>query len=102
MINVILVEEQSIVRRGIMMLLSIDPSFDIVGEVATVNEALEMLSKNGGADLLISDYDLSNSAGLTCLNGIKSEYPKFKLIYLSAVEDEHIVAQALENGASGY
>jgi two-component system, NarL family, nitrate/nitrite response regulator NarL len=99
-IRILLVDDHSLFREGLGRLLSSDPSLRVIGQCATVSEAVELLSQSP-ADVILLDYDLGEETGLRLF----AELPRLKsearvLLVTAGLSDEAIV-RVMEAGASG-
>lgn len=99
--RVILVEDHTIVRKGLRSLLETIPGVKVVGEASTGLEALDLVSESM-PEVVIMDISLSGLNGLEATRRIKKVAPQCKVLILSMHADENYVIQSLEAGASGY
>jgi len=102
MINIIIAEDQKLVRDGIKMLLNEEPEFNVVAEASNGSRVLDLLNQNIIADLILSDIAMPEMDGMTMLNRVKQMYPKIKVVFLSISEDLEQIADAINQGASGF
>lgn len=100
-IKVLLVDDHSIVRNGLRMLLELDQRIEICGEASTLNEAL-IKTSNINPDVILLDFKLPDGDGIIGCNNIKKQFPNIKIIILTAYADDHIVIEAIRSGADGY
>jgi two-component system nitrate/nitrite response regulator NarL len=61
-IRILLVDDHSLFREGIMQLLTAEGDLDVVAQCSTVSEAAELL-RNTEVDLILLDYDLYGRPG---------------------------------------
>lgn len=78
-----------------------DAGYEVVGEAPNGQTALQ-LAKETTPDLVTLDVILPDNTGLDVLKGIKQDQPDMKVIIVSAVGQEVIVNEAIENGALAY
>jgi two-component system chemotaxis response regulator CheY len=78
-----------------------DAGYNIVGEAADGETAMRM-AKETNPDLVTLDLILPDNTGLDVLKGIHKDNPNMKVIIVSAVGQEAIVNEAIENGAKAY
>ena len=100
-VKVLLVDDHSIVRNGLRMLLELDHRFEICGEASTLSEAI-IMSCNTNPDVILLDFKLPDGDGIIGCNNIKKQYPNIKIIILTAYAHDHIVIEAIRSGADGY
>lgn len=101
MINVLLVEDQNLVRAGLRALLDRQEDICIVGEATNGEEAIQM----AGAlqpNLVLMDLKLPKVDGIEATRQIKDRHREIEVLVLSAYEDDESVFQAIQAGASGY
>lgn len=101
-IKVFLVEDHNIVRNGIRTLLERQTDIEIVGEAATVNEAIVKLRSDIHADIILSDFNMPDQSGLDLIHMVRHEFEQIKIIILTMLENENYVRQSIAAGASGY
>jgi len=101
-IKVLLVEDHTIVREGLMVLLtSRKDTFDICGEARDGREAV-ILAKQLNPDIVLMDVSLPILNGIEATSLIKQSLPKTKIIALTMYINEEFVLQMIKAGASGY
>lgn len=100
-LSVIVVDDHSVVRRGIAALLRVDGRFEVVAEAANGEEALAW-AERVGAGIMILDMQMPRVNGLDTLRRLTREQPGIKVLVLSMYDDVALVAQALHEGACGY
>lgn len=87
-------------RESLSRLLEAEPSIRMVGDCASVGEALAILKENP-VDLILLDYDLGEEQGLSLIDACaKLGFPG-KILMLTAGMSEAGTLRALEAGASG-
>ena len=100
-IQLLVVDDHPLFRRGMIALLSQDDRFEIVGEAGDVGEALRVLAKTQ-PDLLLLDNHLPGVKGLDAIASLKAERPNLRILMLTVSEDEEDLLKALQYGADGY
>ncbi|WP_066875127.1 response regulator transcription factor [Clostridium mediterraneense] len=101
MINVILIDDQQIIREGLKMLLSLDDDINIVAEGTDGSEALELIEKYS-PDVLLMDIRMPIMNGVEATKLIKEKYPDIKILILTTFNDNDYIFDSLKNGANGY
>jgi len=99
--NIIVADDHSVVRRGLLQIVGSQPGWRVVAEVATVDELLPTLRKTS-ADLMILDVSLEGRSGLDLLSTIRAEFPSLPILMLSMHAEEQYALHCLRAGASGY
>lgn len=97
----ILVVDDSYYMRTMLKNLLADAGHDIIGEAANGEEALS-LAKTLSPDMVTLDVILPDTTGLEVLKEIKKEMPNLKVVIVSAVGQELVVNEAIQNGAIAY
>jgi len=99
--SVMIVDDQTLFRRGLVKLLESDPRIKIIDDVANGAEAIERIAKNP-PDIVLIDIKMPVMDGIEATRRIVSAYPKIKVLILTTFENDGYVVQALKAGASGY
>lgn len=100
-INVLLVEDQCLVRSGLRALLDREADIKVVGEAEDGEEAVRMVGELA-PDLVLMDIRLPRVDGIEATRRIKDAHGGVEVLVLSAYEDDETVFQAIQAGASGY
>lgn len=101
MINVLVVDDHAIVRRGIVNILSTEEDISVTGEASCYDELFELLNKVQ-FDIVILDITMPGKNGLDTLIELKELYRDMKVIILSMHSDEEIIKRAFKTGCSAY
>lgn len=101
MINILIADDHSVVRRGIKQILSEEPDMQVLGEASNSDEILSQLYDKEWS-LLILDITMPGKSGLDSLIEIKQRKPELKVLVLSMHPDEEIAVRSLKTGADGY
>jgi DNA-binding NarL/FixJ family response regulator len=101
MIRTILVDDQSLIRRGLRALLKTDPEVEIVGEAENGRAAIELVATLH-PDLVLMDVRMPIVDGVAGTHEICQRFPQTKVLILTTFDDREYVTQALQAGASGY
>jgi len=101
MINILLAEEQKIVREGIKSLLKDEPGISIVAEARNGKELLDKLAEEK-PNLAIIDLNLPVQDGIETTRFIKENHKDIKVLILSMIDSENFLTKGLESGADGF
>lgn len=101
MINILIADDHSVVRRGIKQILSEESDMQVSGEAANSSEIFTLLDEKQW-DLLILDITMPGRSGLDALVEIKQKKPDLRILILSMHPEEEIAVRALKSGADGY
>lgn len=100
-IRVLIAEDHTIVRQGLVALLRSEPEIEVAGEASDGFEAVEM-AKKLLPDIVLMDIAMRNLNGLEATRKIKKLFPQIKVLVLTMYENEEWIFQVLKAGASGY
>ncbi len=100
-IRVLVVDDHTLFRSGLKMLLEKEADMRVVADVASAEEALEMIKSNQ-LDMILMDIGLPGIDGLEATHRVKELIPEAKIIILTMYNDEPYLLKALEAGAAGY
>ena len=101
MTSVLVVDDHPVVRQGLRALLSNHAHFEIVGEAASVEEALAV-HRRTHPDVSLVDIRLGPESGLDLLDALLEESPSSRVIMVSSFDDDEYVTRSLRAGARGY
>ncbi len=101
MIRLLLVDDQSLIRRGLRALLELEPDLEIAGEADTGQAAVEQV-RALRPDVVLMDVRMPVMDGVTATPLILQEFPQTKVLVLTTFDQDDYVARALQHGASGY
>ena len=96
-IELLVVDDHTLFRRGLMALLSQDERFRIVGEAGDVGEALRVLATTR-PHMLLLDNHLPGVKGVDAIGSLKEAAPDLRILMLTVSEDEDDLSRALHNG----
>ena len=100
-IQLLLVDDHNLFRRGLRALLEQDERFVVCGEAGDVGEALRRVSETP-PDLILLDNHLPGVHGVDAIPALKDAAPGARVLMLTVSEDEKDMAAALQAGAEGY
>ena len=97
----ILIVDDSFYMRTMLKNMLTDAGYEVVGEAANGAQAVEMAASTN-PDLITLDVILPDNTGLDVLKSLRQIQPSAKVVMCSAVGQEVIVTEAIENGALAY
>jgi two-component system, NarL family, nitrate/nitrite response regulator NarL len=100
-IEILIVDDHSLFRRGLTALLSQDGRFAVVAQAGDVGEALRELARRT-PDLILLDNHLPGVRGVDAIPSLKEAAPDTRILMLTVSENEDDLAAALQAGAEGY
>ena len=101
MIRILLVDDHTLFRTGIRLLLQRYPDFEIVGEAADGLEGIKR-ARELAPDVILLDLNMPGLSGLETLQLLVQDVPDCAVLVLTVSEDAEDLGQALQAGASGY
>ena len=99
-IQVILADDQPLVRAGLRMLIEQTPGIDVAGEAATGAEAVQLASDTG-ADVVVMDIRMPGMDGIQATQLITASGIRARVLVLTTFDDDDYVYGALRAGVSG-
>jgi DNA-binding NarL/FixJ family response regulator len=99
--RVFLVDDHEIVRVGIRELLSASPDLEVVGEAASVTEALTMVPATN-PDVAVLDVRLPDGNGIELCRELRSLVPDLNCLMLTSFSDDEALFDSIMAGAAGY
>jgi DNA-binding NarL/FixJ family response regulator len=100
-VRVLIVDDQHLMREGIVSLLKLQEGIAIVGTAANGQEALEQ-AVSQQPDVILMDVRMPVLDGVAATEQIHRQLPACKILMLTTFNDEAYVLEALQVGASGY
>ena len=100
-VRVLVVDDQELFRRGLIMLLGGDIDIEVVGEAADGITATE-LAITTAPDVILLDVRMPRRTGVEACRAIKEAVPATKIIMLTVSDEEADLYESVKNGASGY
>jgi NarL family two-component system response regulator LiaR len=96
-----IVDDHTMVRRGLGTILKVFDDLLLVGEAESGEDAIK-LAAEVLPDVILMDMSLPGMDGAKATRTIRKEYPQIQVIVLTSFKDGNLIKQALEAGAIGY
>jgi DNA-binding NarL/FixJ family response regulator len=100
-IRVLLVDDHTLFREGLGLILDAEPDFEVVGEAEDGQAAVEKACRLQ-PDLILMDITMPGGDGIEATRTIKRRQPEVIVVILTGQRDRDKVVEALLAGASGY
>ncbi|MBP0449007.1 response regulator transcription factor [Kitasatospora sp. RG8] len=100
-VKVFLLDDHEVVRRGVYDLLDAEPDLTVIGEAATVEQALARVPALR-PDVAILDMRLPDGDGVTVCRELRSRMPELACLILTSFDDEEALLDSIMAGAAGY
>jgi DNA-binding NarL/FixJ family response regulator len=100
-IKVIIADDHSILRQGLLQILSETDDIAVIAEAKNASEAIKLAYKSE-ADVMLLDISLPDRNGIDALKIIKRDNPMLAILMLSMHREDQYAIRSLKAGASGY
>jgi two-component system, NarL family, nitrate/nitrite response regulator NarL len=100
-LTLLVVDDHTLFRRGLIALLGQYPGLHVVGEAGDAAEALRLVPTLQ-PDVILLDNHLPGVMGVDAIRGLREVSPRSRVLMLTVSEDSQDLASALRNGAQGY
>jgi DNA-binding NarL/FixJ family response regulator len=100
-ITVAVVDDQRLVREGLLTMLRLMPEVELVGAAADGLQALELIAERRPAVVLM-DLRMPRCDGVEATRRVRDEYPSTRVVVLTTYADDESIFGALQAGARGY
>lgn len=101
MIRVLIVDDHSLVRKGLSALLMDHADIEVCGEASSAAQALDVM-KHSPAQVAIVDLSLEEGNGLQLIKDLKHRYPEIRVVVSSMHDEETYAERSLQAGAMAY
>jgi DNA-binding NarL/FixJ family response regulator len=101
MIRIALVDDHTLFRRGMKLLLGSHPDFEVVAEAASGEEFLSLIGQVH-PDVVFMDYSMPGMNGAQTTERALEIAPELKVITLSMFGDNAYYTRMVESGAKGF
>jgi DNA-binding NarL/FixJ family response regulator len=101
MINLAIIDDQSIIREGLSFMLSKNEKFKVMATGENGRDAYKLCTEFS-IDVMLLDIKMPVMDGVEATKLIKRDFPHIKIIILTTFNDDEYIFDALKYGASGY
>ena len=100
-IRVVVVDDQAIVREGLVTVLSLLPDIEVLGEAANGQAGVDLVDEVD-PDVVLMDLRMPVLGGLDATRRITAAHPRVGVLILTTFSDEASVVEVLRAGAKGF
>lgn len=101
MIRILLVDDQALLCEVLKTWLEVEEDFEVLGVAHDGEEAIVQADRLK-PDIILMDIDMPKMNGIEATKVISERFPKAKVIFLSAHDDDMYLGKSLRAGAKGY
>lgn len=99
--RVLIVDDHTVLREGLALVINAQPDLLVCGEAATVAEGLRVVAAVR-PDIALIDLSLAGGSGLELVKDLKVQYPNLSTLVLSLHDEALYAERVLRAGARGY
>jgi two-component system response regulator NreC len=100
-IRILIADDHGVLRAGLRALLSAESELEVIEEATNGDEALK-LAKELQPDIVLMDISMPGATGIDVTRRLKQIMPDVRILILTVHEDEGLLQEAIQAGASGY
>lgn len=100
-IRILIVDDHAVVRKGLVMVLRLEPDFEVAGEAENGLKAIEM-ARQLQPDLVLLDFVMPEMDGAETALALQSALPGLKVMLLTGIQLDDRVLDMLATGVDGY
>jgi DNA-binding NarL/FixJ family response regulator len=100
-VTVVVADDQSAVREGLVLLLSTLPGIEVAGQAADGDAAVALVAERR-PHVVLMDLNMPGCDGVAATRRITGEYPGTRVVVLTTYADDESIIGALQAGALGY
>jgi DNA-binding NarL/FixJ family response regulator len=97
----LVVDDQALIRRGMALMLAIEPDIEVVGQAADGEEAIEKADALQ-PDVVLMDLQMPRLGGVAATREITSRLPQARVVVLTTFDTDDLVFEAIRAGAHAY
>ncbi len=100
-IRILIVDDHAVVRKGLAMVLRLEPDLDVIGEAQNGREGLEAVERLH-PDLVLLDLVMPDMDGHDMALALRARHPHIKILMLTGTQVDDQVVDLLAAGIEGY
>jgi DNA-binding NarL/FixJ family response regulator len=100
-IRVLVVDDQSLIREGLAIILDTQPDIEVVGQAGDGREAVKLAAQLV-PDVILMDIRMPLMDGIKATRQIKETHPQIQVLILTTYNEDDLVFDGFRAGAIGY
>ena len=100
-VRIAIFDDNKNIRESISMLLSTEPSFEVVGSFSHALDCVDEV-KECRPDVVLMDIEMPGISGIEAVKAIKIQFPQVQVLMQTVFEDDDRVFDSICAGANGY
>ncbi len=100
-IRIMIVDDHTILRAGLIALLNAEPGMEVIGEAGDEQSAVALVTEKR-PDVVLMDISMPEAGGIEATRHIKQLTPEVRVLMLTLHEDKSMMQEAIRAGAMGY
>ncbi len=102
-INILLVDDHTLIREGLKLILKKNKNFKIIGEASNGVEAIKYIEKNANkVHVVMLDITMPELDGFEVAKIVRQSYPDIKILALTMHSEESYITKMIDVGVHGY
>ena len=102
MINIMIADDQELIRESLQVVLNLNPEFSVTGLAKNGLELIELIQRTEPPNVILMDVRMPEMDGVMATREVKRLFPDTKVIILTTFDDDQYIYDALKYGAGGY
>jgi DNA-binding NarL/FixJ family response regulator len=100
-VRTLLIDDHTVLRDGLRLLLSLEPDLEVVGEAGTGRDGIA-LAERKRPDVVVTDVGLPDVDGVEVTRRLRESIPETRVLVLTVHDEDHYIFTLMQAGASGY
>jgi DNA-binding NarL/FixJ family response regulator len=100
-VKVVLIDDHTVLRDGLKLLLSLEPDLEVVGEAGTGQEGV-LAAERLKPHVVVTDVGLPDVDGVEVTRQLRDRLPSARVLVLTVHDEDNYIFALMQAGASGY
>jgi len=100
-VRVVLIDDHTVLRDGLKLLLSLEPDLEVVGEAGTGQEGV-LAAERLKPHVVVTDVGLPDVDGVEVTHRLRDRLPSARVLVLTVHDEDNYIFALMQAGASGY